>query len=248
MTKLVAHRGYSAHYPENTMIAARAAIAAGACGIELDVQMCADGRFVVMHDDNLLRTCGVDIPVFAHSLAELQTHSAHEAARFAERYFPEKVPSLQQMLNFIACCRGLTALVEVKEESLDHWGVEKVMDKLCHMLEPHSAQCVIISFSADAIAKVNQHGGLRAGWVLHKYDNAHQEVASELQPNFLICNQRKINTPELWSGDWQWGLYGVERAELAKTWAERGVALIETNHIAELVQHDYFRNSACRYD
>jgi glycerophosphoryl diester phosphodiesterase len=58
MTKLVAHRGYSAHYPENTMIAARAAIAAGACGIELDVQMCADGRFVVMHDDNLLRTCG----------------------------------------------------------------------------------------------------------------------------------------------------------------------------------------------
>lgn len=85
MTVLVAHRGYSASYPENTMIAVRAAIAAGACCIEFDVQMCADGEFIVMHDDNLLRTCGVDVSVFAHSRAELQQHSAHQAERFADK-------------------------------------------------------------------------------------------------------------------------------------------------------------------
>jgi len=248
MTKLVAHRGYSAHYPENTMIAARAAIAVGACGIEFDVQMCADGRFAVMHDDNLLRTCGVDVSVFEHSLAELQVHSAHEAGRFAERYLPEKVPSLQQMINFIACCRGLTALVEVKEESLAHWGVEKVMAKLCAMLEPHAAQCVIISFSADAIARAQQHAGLRTGWVLHDYDGKHQKIASELKPDFLICNQRKISGTELWPGSWKWILYGIETAELARTWTERGVAFIETNHIAEIAQDEYFRQGACRYD
>jgi glycerophosphoryl diester phosphodiesterase len=248
MTKLVAHRGYSSHYPENTMKAARMAIAVGACGIEFDVQMCADGKFVVMHDANLLRTCGVDMSVFDHSLAELQTHSAHEPERFADRYFPEKIPSLQQMLNFIACCRGLTALIEIKEESIKHWGVEKVIPKLCDMLVPFSAQCVIISFSADAVKHVKQHSAVRTGWVLHQYDSAHKNTAAELRPDFLICNQRKIGASELWSGEWRWIVYGVEDAEQASVWAERDIAYVETDHIAELVQHEAFRDSICRYD
>jgi glycerophosphoryl diester phosphodiesterase len=248
MTKLVAHRGYSSHYPENTMKAARTAIAVGACGIEFDVQMCADGRFVVMHDDNLQRTCGVNMSVFEHTLAELQTHSAHEPERFADRYFPEKIPSLQQMLNFIACCRGLTALIEIKEESIKHWGVEKVIPKLCDMLTPFARQCVIISFSAEAVAHVKQHGAVRAGWVLHRYDSAHEKKAAELKPDYLICNQRKIATSELWSGDWQWIVYGVQNAEQASLWAGRNVAFVETDHIAELAQHEDFRDYICRYD
>ena len=234
MTVLVAHRGYPASYPENTLVGARAAISAGACCIEFD--------------DNLLRTCGVDMSVFAHSLADLRQHSAHEAARFALRFSPEKIPSLQHMLNFIACCRGLTALVEIKEESIEYWGVEKVVQKLTATIAPHSNQCVIISFSAEAIAAVKQHGGIRTGWVLHKYDASHKQIANDLQPNFLICNQRKINTPKLWPGKWQWMLYGVENAELALAWAERGVAYVETDHIAELMQHEYFHGRACRYD
>ncbi len=248
MIKLVAHRGYSALYPENTLLAARAAIAAGACGIEFDVQMCADGEFAVIHDDNLQRTCGVDISVFDHSLANLQQYSAHEATRFAEKYMPEKIPSLQQMLNFIACCRGLIALIEVKEESLAHWGVEQVMTKLCDMISPHSAQCVIISFSEAAIKKVKQCGGIRTGWVLHQYDSAQQKIAVKLQPNFLICHQRKINTDEVWQGDWQWILYGVQSAELALAWSERGIAHVETDHVGELLQDELLRRYACRYD
>jgi len=247
MTKLVAHRGYSARYPENTMIAVRTAIAVGACGIEFDIQMCADGKFVVMHDDNLLRTCGVDVSVFKHNLAELQTHSAHEPKRFDDRYLPERVPSLQQMLNFIACCRGLTALIEIKEESIAHWGVEKVIPKLCDMIEPFSRQCVIISFSQDAVEKVKQYG-IRAGWVLHKYNDEHKASAARLNPDFLICNQRKINTAELWQGEWQWIVYGVEDDDQASFWAERDVAFVETDHIAELAQHEAYRDFICRYD
>lgn len=248
MIKLVAHRGYSALYPENTLLAACAAIAAGACGIEFDVQMCADGEFAVIHDDNLQRTCGIDFSVFEHSLDELQQHSAHEAERFGEKYAPEKIPSLQQMLNFIVCCRGLTALIEIKEESLDHWGVEKVMRKLCAVTAAHSQQCVIISFSEAAIREAKKYGDIRTGWVLHQYDKAHQQTAQQLYPDFLICNQRKINSDQPWSGNWQWVLYGVESAELALAWEERGVAFVETDHIGELLQDDSLRGTACRYD
>ena len=45
-----AHRGASAHQPENTIAAATAAIDLGAAWIEFDVRPCASGELVVHHD------------------------------------------------------------------------------------------------------------------------------------------------------------------------------------------------------
>ena len=46
MTKVIAHRGFSGEYPENTLLAFRKAIEAGCDGIELDVQLSGDGVFI----------------------------------------------------------------------------------------------------------------------------------------------------------------------------------------------------------
>lgn len=245
---LVAHRGYPARTPENTLAGMRAAIDAGACCIEFDVQMCADGEFIVMHDDNLLRTCGIDKSVFEYSLRELQQHSAHEAERLSDKYFPEKIPSLQHMLDLVSVHPGLTAFVEIKEESLDHWGVDAVMQKLIAKIDPYRRQCVIISFSEAAIAFTRQHSDIRTGWVLHLYDDAHRTAAEKLGPQFLICNQRKIDSDVLWPGSWLWMLYGIETAQLALAWGQRGVPLLETDFITELMENASLRENGCRYD
>ena len=50
--QLVGHRGYMAHYPENTWLGLEAALNAGACWLEFDVQMCAGGHFVLLHDSD----------------------------------------------------------------------------------------------------------------------------------------------------------------------------------------------------
>jgi glycerophosphoryl diester phosphodiesterase len=55
--KIIAHRGNSAHWPENTLAAFRSAWAAGADGIELDVRLTADRRVVVFHDEDGRRLC-----------------------------------------------------------------------------------------------------------------------------------------------------------------------------------------------
>ncbi len=61
-----AHRGARALAPENTMIAAEKAVAAGADFWEMDVQRSADGTLVVFHDDELGRTTDVaNHPQFA---------------------------------------------------------------------------------------------------------------------------------------------------------------------------------------
>jgi glycerophosphoryl diester phosphodiesterase len=56
---IIAHRGFSSRYPENTMTAIRAAIKAGADMVEVDVQETRDGEIVVFHDYRLDRIYGV---------------------------------------------------------------------------------------------------------------------------------------------------------------------------------------------
>lgn len=53
------HRGARALAPENTLAGMRAGMAAGADGVEFDVQRTADGHLVVFHDDDLRRICNV---------------------------------------------------------------------------------------------------------------------------------------------------------------------------------------------
>ncbi len=54
----IAHRGYSARYPENTMPAFEAAVALGYEYLETDIHATADGRIVICHDDDLRRLTG----------------------------------------------------------------------------------------------------------------------------------------------------------------------------------------------
>ncbi|MHC5536920.1 glycerophosphodiester phosphodiesterase [Singulisphaera rosea] len=56
---IIAHRGDSAHAPENTLLAANAGYEAGADAWELDVQLTRDGVPVVIHDESLSRTTDV---------------------------------------------------------------------------------------------------------------------------------------------------------------------------------------------
>ena len=53
---VIAHRGYSGRYPENTMLAFEKAAELPIDAIELDIHTTRDGRIVVIHDPTLDRT------------------------------------------------------------------------------------------------------------------------------------------------------------------------------------------------
>src|SRR3954467_15312085 len=84
---VIAHRGASGLAPENTMAAFRLAVALGADGFELDVQLSADGQPVVIHDARLNRTTDHTGAVAALTAAELATSDAGSwfARRLARR-------------------------------------------------------------------------------------------------------------------------------------------------------------------
>jgi glycerophosphoryl diester phosphodiesterase len=47
---IIGHRGFPARHPDNSLAGVRAALAAGADGVEVDVRPCADGVWVCHHD------------------------------------------------------------------------------------------------------------------------------------------------------------------------------------------------------
>src|SRR3990172_2336824 len=85
---IFAHRGASAHAPENTLAAFELALAQGAEGIELDAKLSADGHAVVIHDATVGTTDGHG-RVKDMSLADLRSLGA--GLFFAEKYRGEKV-------------------------------------------------------------------------------------------------------------------------------------------------------------
>ena len=72
---VIAHRGASAAFPENTLAAFAGAVAQGADGVELDVRRTADGRLALSHDDTLAdgrvvaETAWADLPEAVTDLA-----------------------------------------------------------------------------------------------------------------------------------------------------------------------------------
>jgi len=107
---IIGHRGFSAKYPENTMVGFQAALAANVEMIELDVQLSSDGHPVVIHDDELDRTTDGKGPVTAYSLSELKKFDA--GSWFDPRFENEPIPTLNEVLD-ISGPKGLIN-VEIK--------------------------------------------------------------------------------------------------------------------------------------
>ncbi len=99
---IIAHRGASAEAPENTLAAFSRALAAGADGVELDVQVTRDGVPVVCHDPTLGRLTGRPGVIARLTRDELR----------AVRVRGEPLPTLAEVLALLA--GRAVAQIEVK--------------------------------------------------------------------------------------------------------------------------------------
>lgn len=117
---VIAHRGDSQHFPENTVPALAAAAALGADAVELDFQLAADGTLVVIHDDGLERTTNAVALWGQERLAVGQRRWAELAQLDAGGWFGPQfrgtgLPTLGPALA--AICPPALALVEHKSGS-----------------------------------------------------------------------------------------------------------------------------------
>lgn len=149
MTYNIAHRGYSAKFPENTLIAFREAIKAKCHGIELDLQLTKDGHVVVFHDEELGRTVAGKGFVKDYTLSQLREFNA--GYLFQDLYGIQRIPTLEEYFDLVENT-SIFSLLELKNNVVTYEGLEqKVIDMIKTYDLTH--RVIISSFNPLSIKK-----------------------------------------------------------------------------------------------
>ncbi|MGY1663698.1 glycerophosphodiester phosphodiesterase [Geodermatophilus sp. SYSU D00705] len=171
--RVIGHRGTPTcpSHPENTLAAVRAALEAGADGVEVDVRSTADGVLVVSHDRDLGRVLGTGAgtgPVVA------QTSSAELLD--VELPGGTVVPTLGAVLD-LAAVFGAHVLTEVKPEAggPEAWRTANLL--AAHLIDrrrlPRADRVTTTSFDLTTAASLSGCGTVSSALI----------VAPELDPD-----------------------------------------------------------------
>lgn len=223
---IIGHRGVSADAaPENTLAAFHQAVEQGADGIELDVQFSADGKIVVIHDDDVARVSNGNGKVTEMTLAQLKALDLGQG---------QTVPTLDELFEML----GPATLynIEIKDFSVRDRGLETaVADRVAaHHLE---SQVLISSFNPLSVRRANHVFGkstpiglLReSGLLQYSYliapadaDHPHYKMVNEKYMTWARKRGQQVN---VWT---------VDDPTEARRLTDLGVAAIITNKPAFL--------------
>lgn len=196
---VIAHRGASAYYPENTMSAFRGAVEMGAEMIELDVMMSKDGVPVIFHDATLEDHTDGEGELSNYTLKELKALDA--GSWFGPEYAGEKIPTLEEVLQFV---KGKIALnIEIKTEAVTddiEGGVEEEALALVKKYEMED-HVLFSSFDYRAIAHLKQLDPSIPAALLYNNRESNKHLPSQLLSDYSAdafnCSYKQLNRRRL---------------------------------------------------
>lgn len=183
----IAHRGASAHAPENTLSAFDKAIAMGADMVELDVRATRDGHLVVIHDEHVGRLTGCARSVRDMTLAEIKQIQIGDN---------ERIPTLEEVIRHIGTrCR---LYIEIKAP-----GVEEAVVRM--LLENNLQDSAIVgSFVPEHVRNVKRLGPeIRTALLIRSPDEDYVANALAVGASYVhLCWERypsphRLLTPEV---------------------------------------------------
>ena len=142
---LIAHRGFSGSFPENTQASFKAAVQAGAKMMELDIQLSQDKKIIVFHDETLDRTTSGSGKPQDYSLQELQGLDC--GSWFNPQFAGEKIPTLVEVLE--AFSEQILINIEIKPEAYEpvqsRFNITSQLDELLTRLQVQT-RVIVSSF------------------------------------------------------------------------------------------------------
>ncbi len=224
---IVAHRGNAADFPENTLPAIESALQLGIRHVEFDIQLTADAKPVLFHDQELKRTTGRPGKIMDLPWQAARRTPAHEPKRFGDRYERVTIPSLEQAVALLQDWPEAFAFVEIKKESVHSFGIQRVIGTVLPLIAGVHKRCAIISFEAEVFQATPPD--LARGLVLRGYDDQRREEVQALEPDFVFVNFRRLpDKGALWPGRWRWCVYDIPDPDRGLALHQRGARLIET--------------------
>lgn len=146
-----AHRGFSGRYLENTMESFRQAADVGATGIELDVQLSADGIPFIFHDNSLQRLANINEQVTEKTWDELRTILLTDENSANSGY----IPSLEEYLEWVRH----TDLITNIEFKVDYEVETNLEEITIRMVENYNLTDRVIysSFQVDSLQRAKAY-------------------------------------------------------------------------------------------
>ncbi|MGB8455443.1 MAG: glycerophosphodiester phosphodiesterase family protein [Anaerocolumna sp.] len=163
MIRVTSHRGFSSEVPENTLPAIEKAIGEQADCVEVDVRMTKDGELVLLHDDNLKRTTGLNRKIWEVTYEEVSHLDA--GSWKGKAYTGTKIPTLLEVFDM---CKGKVNLnLDLKFRS-EKEGLE---EKVAALIKEYDMewQCVISSASLSVLGNMKRlDPDIRTGYITYQ--------------------------------------------------------------------------------
>lgn len=212
MSRIYAHRGASAEFPENTLPAFARAVELGADGIELDVHLSSDGIPVVIHDDSVDRTTNGTGAVAELTLSYLQQLDAGNGAT---------VPTLAEVLDLVA--GKVHVDIEVK--------AGEAADEVVALTASHpNLEFAISSFNHEALRHVRRNSADVELWPLTPaISDELLATAKELGSPQIAAYDKMLNEEIIQAAQqrgidvWVWTVNDPERAAQLVKWGAVGI-------------------------
>ncbi len=145
---MIAHRGYSGMYHENTELAFRKAAEHGSGGAETDVRITKDGEFVCSHDGEITLKDGTVMEIADHTLAELTAQPLKNKKLIGEVYLCTFKTYLEVMKE-----NDMVCFIELKGSYTD----EQVNQVFTLAGEVYDlSKCILQSFDFDNLIKARE--------------------------------------------------------------------------------------------
>ena len=181
---IIAHRGASADFPENTLLAIERAHAAGCDWVEIDTHMTADGAVILMHDHDLDRTTELSGFVCNHQLDDIR----HARTRYSDgRISEERIPLLSDVLE-LTTSKGIGLVLEMKPTW--GWDADEAIAQAALIPAAPSHPLLVTSFSVSALRAMRAaRPDVELGLACIKIPNDIQSVAQDLGLRAVHCNE-----------------------------------------------------------
>ncbi len=235
--QLVAHRGHQDQFPENSILAILDAIAAGAKNIEFDIQYTKDGHIALYHDETMQRISDVEHKITELTKDELKQYSAKEPKRLARRFVHNPIEYLDQLLPIIKKHDDITFFIEMKEESINHFGDDFCFSNLKLLLVDEIPEnLILISFDLNAVRRAKEEGFTKTALVFRDWQKR-DELLKESSADYGFINYTRIPPRQPITASKPIMVYEVRYPLIANQLLERGAAAVETFCIRALLSN-----------
>ena len=232
---VIAHRGASAYYPENTLLSFEGAIAMGADMVELDVQFTSDKEVVVFHDEKVLRCTDGQGKIADHTLAELKKLDA--GSWFDKKFQNTRIPTLTEVLG--VCKNKIAVNIEIKTEAVSKIFFGGIEEKCLKIVERNgmNGHVVFSSFDPRAIMHLKQIDDTVTLAVLfekkHYGSKLPSDIIESMGADAFNCSSSEFNRKWLANvhlNNIPVNIYTVNDVKNMKRFIYRGVSGIFTNN------------------